>query len=217
MKVLLVDDHAIVRDGLKRLLADLDVGPILEAPTGRAALELARAERPDLVILDLNLPDLGGLEVLGRLLREDPAVRILVLTMHAEPLYASRALQAGARGYVSKAAAPAEITAAVRAVARGEGFVEAKVAQAMALSGGPASPLDNLSLRELETLRLLAEGRSLGEIATALGIAYKTAANGCTQLKEKLGVARTGELIRLAVELIQPAADRPRRLPVDVA
>ena len=217
MKVLLVDDHAIVRDGLKRLLADLDVGPILEAPTGRAALDLARAERPDLVILDLNLPDLGGLEVLGRLLREDPAVRILVLTMHAEPLYASRALQAGARGYVSKAAAPAEITAAVRAVARGEGFVEAKVAQAIALSGGPASPLDNLSLRELEILRLLAEGRSLGEIATALGIAYKTAANGCTQLKEKLGVARTGELIRLAVELIQPVADRPMRLPVDVA
>lgn len=217
MKVLLVDDHAIVRDGLKRLLADLDVGPILEAPTGRAALDLARAERPELVILDLNLPDLGGLEVLGRLLRDNPAARVLVLTMHAEPLYASRALQAGARGYVSKAAAPAEITAAVRAVARGEGFVEAKVAQAIALSGGATSPLDNLSLRDLETLRLLAEGRSLGEIATALGVAYKTAANGCTQLKEKLGIARTGELIRLAVELIQPGADRLMRLPIDAA
>jgi two-component system invasion response regulator UvrY len=207
MKVLLVDDHAIVRDGLKRLLADLDADEILEASTGRAALTLARSERPELVILDLNLPDLGGLEVLGRLLREDRDLRILVLTMHAEPLYASRALQAGAKGYVSKAAAPAEIVAAVRAVARGEGYVEAKVAQAIALGGGPRAPLDNLSLRDLETLRLLAEGKSLGEIADALGIAYKTAANGCTQLKEKLGVSRTGELIRMAVELHQAAGE----------
>jgi two-component system invasion response regulator UvrY len=207
MKVLLVDDHAIVRDGLKRLLADLDVGPILEAETGRAALDLARAEKPALVILDLNLPDLGGLELLGRLLREDPAVRVLVLTMHAEPLYASRALQAGAKGYVSKAAAPAEIIAAVRAVSRGEGYVEAKVAQAIALGGGARSPLDKLSLRDLETLRLLAEGKSLGEIASALGVAYKTAANGCTQLKEKLGVSRTGELIRMAIEICAPTGD----------
>jgi two-component system invasion response regulator UvrY len=207
MKVLLVDDHAIVRDGLKRLLADLDVGPILEAASGRAALDLARAERPQLVILDLNLPDLGGLELLGRLLREDPAVRVLVLSMHAEPLYASRALQGGAKGYVSKAAAPAEIVAAVRALVRGEGYVEAKVAQAIALSGGTRAPLDRLTVRDLETLRLLAEGRSLSEIAAALGVAYKTAANGCTQLKEKLGVSRTGELIRMAVEICQPAGD----------
>jgi two-component system invasion response regulator UvrY len=207
MTVLLVDDHAIVRDGLKRLLADLDVGLVLEAATGRAALDLARAERPELVILDLNLPDLGGLELLGRLLRENADVRVLVLTMHAEPLYASRALQAGAKGYVSKAAAPAEITAAVRAVARGEGFVEAKVAQAIALGGGARAPLDKLSLRDLETLRLLAEGKSLSEIAAALGVAYKTAANGCTQLKEKLGVSRTGELIRMAVEICAPAGD----------
>jgi two-component system, NarL family, invasion response regulator UvrY len=207
MKVLLVDDHAIVRDGLKRLLADLDVGPILEAASGRAALDLARVERPQLVILDLNLPDLGGLELLSRLLREDSAVRVLVLSMHAEPLYASRALQAGAKGYVSKAAAPAEIVAAVRALARGEGYVEAKVAQAIALGGGTRAPLDRLTVRDLETLRLLAEGRSLSEIAAALGVAYKTAANGCTQLKEKLGVSRTGELIRMAVEICQPAGD----------
>jgi DNA-binding NarL/FixJ family response regulator len=157
------------------------------------------------VILDLNLPDLGGLEILARLLREDPAVRVLVLSMHAEPLYASRALKAGAKGYVSKAAAPDEIAAAVHAVARGEGYVEAKVAQALALGAG--APLESLSPRDLETLRLLAQGRSLSEIAAALGVAYKTAANGCTQLKEKLGVSRTGELIRLAVEICQPAGD----------
>ena len=205
MKTLLVDDHAIVRDGLKRLLIDLGVGPIVEADTGRAAVALARTERPELVILDLNLPDLGGLEVLSRLLREDRAVRVLVLTMHAEPLYASRALQAGAKGYVSKASSPAEITAAIQAVARGEGYVEAKVAQAIAL--GAQTAFDNLSGRDLEILRLLAEGRSLGEIAAALGVAYKTAANSCTQLKDKLGVSRTGELIRMAVEICAPVGD----------
>jgi two-component system invasion response regulator UvrY len=205
MKTLLVDDHAIVRDGLKRLLIDLGVGPIVEAESGRAALAMARTERPDLVILDLNLPDLGGLEVLSRLLREDRALRVLVLTMHAEPLYATRALQAGAKGYVSKAASPAEITAAVQAVARGEGYVEAKVAQAIAL--GAQKTFDNLSGRDLEILRLLAEGRSLGEIASALGVAYKTAANSCTQLKDKLGVSRTGELIRMAVEICAPVGD----------
>ena len=205
MTVLLVDDHAIVRDGLKRLLADMGQGPVIEAAGGREAVALARTERPDLVILDLNLPDLGGLELLTRLLREDPAVRVLVLTMHAEPLYASRALKAGARGYVSKAAAPAEITAAVQAVARGEGYVEAKVAQAIAL--GAQTLFDHLSARDLEILRLLAEGRSLSEIATALGVAYKTAANSCTQLKDKLGVSRTGELIRMAVEICAPVGD----------
>ena len=205
MKTLLVDDHAIVRDGLMRLLIDLGIGPILEAETGRAALALARTERPGLVILDLNLPDLGGLEVLARLLREDRALRVLVLTMHAEPLYASRALQAGAKGYISKASSPSEITAAVQAVARGEGYVEAKVAQAIAL--GAQTVFDNLSGRDLEILRLLAEGRSLGEIAAALGVAYKTAANSCTQLKDKLGVSRTGELIRMAVEICAPAGD----------
>lgn len=207
MKVLLVDDHAIVRDGLRRLLADLDAGPILEAASGRAALDLARSERPGLVILDLNLPDLGGLELLGRLLREDRDVRILVLTMHAEPLYASRALKAGAKGYVSKAAAPEEIAAAVRAVAKGEGYIEAKVAQAIALGVGARAPLESLTARDLETLRLLAQGRSLSEIAQSLGVAYKTAANGCTQLKEKLGVSRTGELIRTAMELCEPGSE----------
>jgi DNA-binding NarL/FixJ family response regulator len=205
MKVLLVDDHAIVRDGLSRLLSDLGAGPVLEAATGRDAVELARAERPELVILDLNLPDQGGLEVLARLQRDDPSVRVLVLTMHAEPLYASRALKSGAKGYVSKAAAPSEIAAAIRAVAKGDGYVEAKVAQAIALGAGSGARLDSLTPRDLEMLRLLAQGRSLAEIAAALGVAYKTAANGCTLLKEKLGVSRTGELIRLAVELTEAA------------
>ena len=203
IKVLLVDDHAIVRDGLKRLLADLQLGPLLEAATGEAALDIARSERPQLVILDLNLPDLGGLEVLGRLLRQDSAALVLVLSMHAEPLYASQALKAGAKGYVSKAASPSEIVTAVRAVSEGGRYVEAKVAQAMALDAASGARLDNLSLRDLEMLRLLAQGRSLSEIAQALGVAYKTAANGCTALKEKLGVSRTGELILLAAELTE--------------
>jgi DNA-binding NarL/FixJ family response regulator len=207
MKTLLVDDHAIVRDGLTRLLAGFDLGPVLHAASGREALALARAEAPELIVLDLNLPDLGGLDLLSRLRRDHPAARILVLSMHAEPLYAARALQGGADGYVSKVAAPDEIAAAVRAVARGERYVEARLAQAIALGGGARQGFEDLSARDLEMLRLLAEGRGLAEIAQSLGVAYKTAANSGTRLKEKLGASGTADLVRMAVEFFQPARD----------
>ncbi|MBV9996376.1 MAG: response regulator transcription factor [Caulobacteraceae bacterium] len=198
MKVLVVDDHAIVRDGLARLLAADGAHQILQAAAGREALALARAQRPELIVLDLNLPGLGGLELLRRLARLTDA-RILVLSMHAEPLYARRALEAGAAGYVSKNASPAELMAAVRKVAAGGRFVEAEIAQAIALGGG-AENLDVLSPRELEIMRLLAGGASLAEIAGALGVGYKTVANTLTLMKSKLGVARTADLVRLAIE-----------------
>jgi len=198
VKVLVVDDHAIVRDGLARLLAADGAHQILQAAAGREALALARAQRPELIVLDLNLPGLGGLELLRRLARLTDA-RILVLSMHAEPLYARRALEAGAAGYVSKNASPAELMAAVRKVAAGGRFVEAEIAQAIALGGG-AENLDVLSPRELEIMRLLAGGASLAEIAGALGVGYKTVANTLTLMKSKLGVARTADLVRLAIE-----------------
>jgi DNA-binding NarL/FixJ family response regulator len=198
MRILIVDDHAIVRDGLARLLAALGDQEIRNAATGREALTQARAFHPDLTILDLNLPGLGGLELLRRLVRIG-AGRILVLTMHAEPLYARRALEAGAQGYVSKNAAPDELITAVRRVAGGGRNVEAEIAQAIAQGAG-AETLDALSPRELEILRLLAAGSSLAEIADALGASYKTIANTCTLIKSKLGVARTADLVRLAIE-----------------
>jgi DNA-binding NarL/FixJ family response regulator len=200
MTILLVDDHALVRAGLKRLLATLDQGDILEAADGQDALALLRAEKPALVILDLNLPGLGGLELLRRMIQAG-ARAILVLTMHAEPLYAKRALEAGAAGYMTKNASPDELLTAVRRVTAGGRYVEAELAQALAApAAGGRQTLDNLTARELEIMRLLAKGASLAEIADAVGVGYKTVANNCGQIKSKLGVSRTADLVRLAIE-----------------
>lgn len=208
MNVLVVDDHPIIRDGIGRLLADETGLTVRTAATAREALAAARARRPDLVIVDLNLPDTGGLELIRRMRLADDAVRILVLSMHAEPIFVRRALEAGALGYVSKNAAPAEILSAARAVLQGRRYVEQEIAQTLAVRFLPrqaADPMDALSRRELEILRLLGEGRSLVQIAEALGVSYKTVANACTQLKTKLGVERTAELVRIAVSSLNDA------------
>nr|WP_294527620.1 response regulator transcription factor [uncultured Rhodopila sp.] len=198
MKALLIDDHAIVLSGLRRLFAALPQFAIFEAANGRDALGLVQSERPDLVVLDLNLPGIGGFELLRRILLEYPAARVLVLSMHTEARYASRAIQAGARGYVSKNAAPAELLKALRVVAEGGRYIENDVAQAMALNTvAAADGSAALTERDLEIVRLLGAGRSLHEIAGVLGIGYKTVANSCTQIKAKLGVSRTADLIRL--------------------
>jgi DNA-binding NarL/FixJ family response regulator len=200
MNILLVDDHAIVRDGLKRLLAGLPVDEVFEAATGREALAIARSKPLDLIVLDLNLPELGGIELLGRLIQLGSAP-VLVLSMHAEPLYVARAMDAGAQGYVSKNASPDELLTAVRRVAAGGRYVEGELAQTLAQQGAdPAQSLDRLSARDLEILRLLAAGKSLSEIADALGLGYKTIANTLSLIKAKLGVARTSDLVRLTLE-----------------
>ena len=200
MNILLVDDHALVRAGLKRLLAPLCDGEILESADGRDALTKLRAARTDLVILDLNLPGLGGLELLRRMIQMG-AGPILVLSMHAEPLYAKRALEAGAAGYMTKNASPDELLTAVRRVTAGGRYVEAGLAQALAApTDGSGRGLDTLTARELEIMRLLAKGASLAEIAAAIGVGYKTVANSCSQIKSKLGVSRTADLVRLAIE-----------------
>ncbi len=200
MSVLLVDDHALVRAGLKRLLTAESRAEVLEAASGREALAMLRAAKVDLVILDLNLPGLGGLELLRRIVRLGGAP-VLVLSMHAETLYARRALEAGAAGYLTKNVSPDELLAAVRRLLAGGRYVEAELAQAMAVSGddGPEA-LASLSARELEIMRLLASGSSLADIAAAVGVGYKTIANTCSQIKSKLGVSRTADLVRLAIE-----------------
>jgi two-component system, NarL family, invasion response regulator UvrY len=201
MNVLLVDDHAIVRSGLRRLFAALPDVRISEAATGREALALVRAERPALIVLDLNLPGLGGLELLRRVLIEHPKARVLVLSMHAEALYAARALRAGAAGYLSKNAAPEELLEAVRRVAEGGRYIEAEIAQGLVLqSAGSDSLMERLTERDLEIMRLLGDGQGLSNIAAALGVSYKTVANTCSQIKAKLGVARTADLVRLSID-----------------
>jgi two-component system invasion response regulator UvrY len=202
MRILLVDDHVIVRAGLRNLLATLSGTEISEAATGRDALLRLRQDRPHLVLLDLNVPGIGGLELLRRMLLEDKAARILVLSMHAEPLYAARAMELGARGYLSKNASAEELLTAVRRVMEGGRYIENEIAQELALQKVTSErDLQDLSERDLEIMRLLAEGMSLTEISDALGIGYKTVANACSHIKAKLGVTRTSELVRLAMTL----------------
>jgi two-component system, NarL family, invasion response regulator UvrY len=201
MRILIVEDHPIVRAGLRRLLSLDPQTEIWEATSGKEALSIFKARRPDLVILDLNLPGIGGLEVIGRLKADDAAVRILVLSVHDNALYVTRAMQAGAIGYVSKGAPPDEILEAVKRVAAGRPFIEQSIAQELALLNirRPSDPLKELSRRELGVLRLLGGGCTLAQIAETMGVSHKTIVNNCTQIKAKLGVERTADLIRIAV------------------
>jgi two-component system, NarL family, invasion response regulator UvrY len=208
VKILIVDDHPIVRAGLRRLLAAEPAVAVREAVSGKEALSAFRAQRPDLVVLDLNLPDIGGLEVIARLKLVDPEARILVLSMHDDHIHVTRALRAGAAGYVSKTIPPEEILEAIRRVAGGRTYVEHEIAEELVFSSfrTPPHPLEDLSSRDLEILRLLARGRSLAQIADALGIGYKTAANNCSHIKAKLRAASTADLIRIAI--LHGLADR---------
>lgn len=201
MKVLIVDDHPIVRAGLRRLLTDDPATDVREAASGREALSIFREQQPTLVILDLNLPGIGGLEVLTRLKAVDPGARVLVLSMHDDETHVTRALQAGAAGYVTKNASPEELLEAIRRVAAGRTYIEREIAEGLAFASVRSSlhPLKDLASRDLEILRLLAEGRTLSQIADALGIGYKTAANNCTRIKVRLGAASTADLIRIAI------------------
>jgi two-component system, NarL family, invasion response regulator UvrY len=201
MKVLIVDDHPIVRSGLRRLLAAEPQLEVSEAANGQEAVARFRESRPDLVILDLNLPGIGGMEVLSRLRSENQNARVLVISMYDNPIYVARVLKAGARGYVSKNAPPEQIIEAIRRVAAGRVYIEHEMAQELALKNLHASlhPLNQLSPRDVEILRLLAEGNSLTEIAGTIGVSYKTVANHCSQLKARLATPRMADLIRIAI------------------
>jgi DNA-binding NarL/FixJ family response regulator len=201
MRILIVDDHAVVRHGLRRLLSPADEHVVAETGEGREALSLASSFRPHVIILDLNLPGLGGLELLRQLV-ESGHGRVLVLSMHAEPRFARRAMAAGAYGYVSKNAPPEELVEAVQRVNQGARYVDREIAQLLALEpDGEPQNIDALSIREVELLRLLALGSSLEQIAAELGVSYKTVANNFALMKSKLGVTRTVDLLRLAIKM----------------
>jgi DNA-binding NarL/FixJ family response regulator len=199
-RILIVDDHTVVRAGVRRLLAELPGQEVTEAASGEEALEKVRTTAFQLVILDLNLPGLGGLELLRRMIKAAPRLPILVFSLHTEAIYAIRAMEAGARGFVSKNAEAEELLAAVETILAGGTAIERDIASEIAGHDiGEDAYLRPLTQRDLEILRLLAGGNSLAQIADTLGIAYKTVANTLSLIKEKLGVSSTADLIRIAI------------------
>lgn len=203
IRLLLVDDHAVVREGYRRLLerrADLRIEA--EAATANEALTAFRAVQPDVVVLDLGLPDMGGVELVRRLMQRDARARILVFSMHRDPLFASQALRAGALGYATKSCAPDVLIDAVYQVAARRRVLSPDIAPelALALLNDADNPLDALSPREFEVLRMLLDGRSADEIGQALHISPKTAQNTHYQIKAKLGTRTDIDLVRLAMK-----------------
>jgi DNA-binding NarL/FixJ family response regulator len=199
-QIVLVEDHAIVRSGIRRLLSGKPDITLKEAATGEAALAALRSDACDLVILGLNLPGLGGLELLRRILAAHPGLKVLIFSLHTEAVYAARAMEAGARGYISKNAAPEELLEAIETVLAGGTAIERDIAQELGNRGAEEDAyLRPLTQRDMEILRLLADGKSLAEIAGALGVAYKTVANTLSRIKDKLGVSQTADLIRIAI------------------
>jgi DNA-binding NarL/FixJ family response regulator len=204
VKLLIIDDHDIVRQGVRRLLSLLPEAQVSEADSADAGFEVYARERPDVVVLDINLSGGSGLELLTRLRSLDEKSRVVMFSMHADPAYANRALRSGAVGFVGKSASADELIEAVKAAAEGQRYIDRRLASEMVLNPVEGDPLSTLTNRETEILRLLGEGKSLSEIASTFGIAYKTVANTCTRLKEKLGVERTADLIRISLERISP-------------
>ncbi len=204
--VLLVEDHPIVRAGCRRLLQEQGEMDVIEAHGAAEGLRLCTQVGPDLVILDLGLPDGRGLALLQRMLAAAPDLKVLVFSMHEEPVMVAGALEAGARGYVSKNDDPAALLEAVVRIAAGDVYLSRSVAQKLALMNlRAAGPLRGLSAREREVLTLLGSGRSLTEIAAELGVSYRTAAAVAAQIRAKLNLPSMAALIRLGLEQAQAA------------
>lgn len=198
--VLLVDDHAVVREGYRRLLErDERLTVVGEAACIEEALQRDAQLRPDVVVLDIALPGVSGIEILRRLIARRPAARVLMFSMYQDGIYATHALKAGAYGYLSKASAPDLLVSAVRAVADGTRYIGPDVRRAMTMQSSTAQQLaQDLSSRELEVLRLLAQGFGVDEIGLRLGLSPKTAANHQSSIKQKLGAGSALQLILIA-------------------
>lgn len=201
IEVLLVDDHAVVREGYRRLLEQTDdVRVMAEAGSGEEAYRLFCEIRPQVVVMDISLPRISGIEVTRRMVARDTAARILVFSMHEDVVFASRALAAGARGYIAKSAAPEVLVEAIRRIAAGQRYVDHAMAQKLALQrvGSDPDPVAVLTEREFEVFRLLAQGQPVNEIASILNLTAKTVANHQSSLRQKLSIDNAAQLVRLA-------------------
>lgn len=201
VRVLLVDDHVLVRMGFRMLLGDAAIEVAAEADTGEQALQCYARVQPAVVVLDLSMPGMGGLEALRRLLAQDPRARVLVLSAHEDTAHPRRVLAAGALGYLAKRSAPEELIQAVRVVARGRRYVDARTAQALALAqlDGDTNPVDLLSEREFSVFLHLARGATVAQIAETLKLAPSTVGTHLYHVKQKLGAANQSELTLIAL------------------
>lgn len=202
MRVLIVDDHPIVVSGCRALLAGDSEIVLAEASDAESGERFFAAQRPDVCVIDINLPTVSGFELARRILARDPAARIIMFSMNDDPIFAARAIEAGAKGYVSKSGDPCDLVEAIRHVAKGDTYLPPAMARSIAFAG-PAfaqSPLSRLTTREMEILRLLSAGKSLAEIAWLVHASYKTVANTASIMRQKLGVRTAAELVRLAIE-----------------
>jgi two-component system, NarL family, invasion response regulator UvrY len=211
LRVLIVDDHPIVIAGCKALLAAEPAIEVLEAADWEGGYSVYFAARPDVAVIDLNLPGLSGLELCRRILRGDPEARLVIFSMNDDPVFAARAIEVGAKGYIAKNDDPLLFVDAVRRVAEGGVYLRPEMAREVAFirSGPGAGQLSALSARELEIVRLLASGKTMAQIAHIINVSYKTVANNCALLKHKLGARSAIDLVRLAAgaaDLTTPAA-----------
>jgi len=202
MRVLIVDDHRIVASGCRALFGDDPEIVILEACDAESGERAFVDERPDVCVLDINLPTVSGFELARRILARDAAARIIIFSMNDDPIFAARAIEVGAKGYVSKTGDPCDLTEAVREVGKGGTYLPPALARSIAFAG-PAfakSPLSKLTSREMEILRLLSAGKNLSEIAWLVHSSYKTVANTSSIMRQKLGVRTSAELVLLAIK-----------------
>jgi DNA-binding NarL/FixJ family response regulator len=202
-KVLIVDDHPVVLSGCRSLFAGDSTVRIEEAADARSGHRAFVQKKPDVTVIDINLPDVSGFELMRRIRKEDPEARIIMFSMNDDPAFVVRAVEMGAQGFVSKGDDPRVLMRAVRKVAAGDNFISPHLAEAVTFSAAAikASPATQMSARELEILRLLARGEKIAEVAEALDISYKTVANTTSLLKQKLGAKNHSDLIRIAVEM----------------
>ncbi len=203
INILLADDHTIVRQGLKLILsAHPDLHVVGEAANGKEAVELAAKLKPDIVLLDVAMPELNGIEATRKMVEANSRLRVLVLSMHKEAVYVREILRAGARGYILKDAIDTELLNAVRSVARGDGYISPAVSGALLddYRKDVTDPVDLLSPREREVLQLIAEGKTNKEIATKLNLSVYTVDSHRGKIMEKLNLHSTGELVRFAIK-----------------
>ena len=203
INIILVDDHAVVRAGVRRLLEQEPLFDVIgEAESGEKAYQLFGELNPDVMLMDLSMPGMGGLEAIRRILMRGEKARILVLSKHEDLSFANQALKLGAKGYLIKNTLGDDLVKAIEAISRGDIFLSDEIAKKIAVSSidGGQDPINDLSAREFEIFRLLAEGLEVDAIATTLNISSKTVSNYQTMIKQKLNIHTPVELIRYAIK-----------------